>query len=119
MDNSRRAFLKLGCHAAVGGLFVITAKGLLFDSESGTAEAAADDAYGNYDPSAHHWAFLIDTTKCIGCGRCARACKAENNVPYEASCNRTWISATASPTTIRSTSTRRRVGSTASIRRPQ
>ena len=35
------------------------------------------------------YGFLIDTAKCIGCGSCARACKAENNVPD--GFYRTWI----------------------------
>ncbi len=91
MDSSRRTFLKLGCHAAVGGLLITTTRGWFTNDGTGTAEAASDDSYGNYNPRAHAWAFVVDTTKCIGCGRCARACKSENNVPYESSCNRTWI----------------------------
>jgi Fe-S-cluster-containing dehydrogenase component len=39
----------------------------------------------------HQWAFVVDTTKCIGCGKCAEACKAENNVPAEHEFNRTWV----------------------------
>lgn len=31
-------------------------------------------------PAHARWAYLIDTTKCIGCGNCMRACRAENNV---------------------------------------
>ncbi len=31
-------------------------------------------------PAHARWAYLIDTTKCIGCGNCVRACRAENNV---------------------------------------
>ncbi len=37
------------------------------------------------------WAFLVDTTKCVGCGFCVRACKLENEVPYEAPVTRTWV----------------------------
>ncbi len=37
------------------------------------------------------WAFLVDTHKCAGCGFCVKACKAENDIPYEASVTRTWI----------------------------
>src|ERR1039457_7180789 len=38
-----------------------------------------------------HWAFLIDTTKCVGCGFCVKACKTENDIPFEANVTRTWV----------------------------
>jgi tetrathionate reductase subunit B len=37
------------------------------------------------------WVFLVDTYKCVGCGLCVRACKLENEVPYEANVTRTWV----------------------------
>lgn len=37
------------------------------------------------------WAFLVDTYKCVGCGFCVKACKLENDVPYEANATRTWV----------------------------
>jgi Fe-S-cluster-containing dehydrogenase component len=37
------------------------------------------------------WAFGVDTTTCIGCGRCVEACKLENGVPLNPECNRTWV----------------------------
>jgi Fe-S-cluster-containing dehydrogenase component len=37
------------------------------------------------------WAFLVDTYKCIGCGYCVKACKLENEVPFEANVSRTWV----------------------------
>ena len=44
-----------------------------------------------YDPTAHNYAMGIDIHKCIGCGRCADACKNENNVPDEPVYFRTWV----------------------------
>jgi len=38
-----------------------------------------------------YWGYAIDTTKCIGCGRCVGACKTENDVPREPFYFRTWV----------------------------
>lgn len=37
----------------------------------------------------YEWGFLVDTTRCIGCGACVRACKVENKVPD--TFFRTWV----------------------------
>lgn len=37
------------------------------------------------------WIFLVDTKKCVGCGLCVKACKKENEVPYDAPVTRTWV----------------------------
>jgi len=37
------------------------------------------------------WIFLVDTHKCVGCGFCVRACKIENEIPYDANVTRTWV----------------------------
>lgn len=88
MTVSRRKFLTLGAHAAAGGILVYTMRGLVNPPSTPTGIAAAPDGY---DPNAHDWAFIVDTTKCIGCGRCARACKRENHVSPKPQYNRTWI----------------------------
>jgi Fe-S-cluster-containing dehydrogenase component len=37
------------------------------------------------------WAFLVDTQKCIGCGFCVKACKLENDIPFNDNVSRTWV----------------------------
>ena len=37
------------------------------------------------------WGMGVDLEKCIGCGKCAEACKIENNVPKEPFYFRTWV----------------------------
>jgi tetrathionate reductase subunit B len=44
-----------------------------------------------YNPSKHFYGMGIQIDKCIGCGRCVEACKAENDVPKEPFFFRTWV----------------------------
>ena len=55
----------------------------------GPLAAAADE--GDYDVAEHYWGMGIQVDKCIGCGRCVEACKAENDVPREPFYFRTWV----------------------------
>ncbi len=62
--TSRRAFIGVG-GAAVGTALVVTAV-------PGLASGSA---------KKHHWGFLIDLERCIGCKACSVACKTEYEVP--------------------------------------
>ena len=58
---------------------------------SGSTGAAATPGAGTYDAKSHHYGMGIEIDKCIGCNRCAEACKAENDVPQEPFYFRTWV----------------------------
>jgi Fe-S-cluster-containing dehydrogenase component len=80
---SRRDFLQ-GALRLAGGAYVLFSGGALA-STLGRPTAPGE----GYAWSEHRYAYLIDTTKCIGCGSCVRACAAENDVPE--GFFRTWI----------------------------
>lgn len=46
---------------------------------------------GNNNGAGVRWVFLADTYKCVGCGLCVKACKIENEIPYDANVTRTWV----------------------------
>ena len=39
------------------------------------------DLYPPHEYKKHRWAMVVDIQRCIGCGACAVACYAENNIP--------------------------------------
>lgn len=95
--TQRREFL---CTAskALAGLGVAAGTGkLLANSPEKEADKAAMAAKAasfptkDYDWTEHRWAYGIDTTKCIGCLRCVKACKVENDVVGDANHFRTWV----------------------------
>lgn len=74
---SRRHFLK---SLAVGsGLLLVRC----------TPKTTTSKWQPSHDMSEHYWGYAIDTTRCIGCCACMRACRAENDVP--AGYYRTWV----------------------------
>ncbi len=77
---NRRGLLRLALYntagACVGTFFGLGALG------QNTPEGAED-------LSSMEWGYIVDTTRCIGCGACVRACKMENGVPD--SYYRTWV----------------------------
>ena len=78
----RRTFCKRALLLA-GGLTLPLSALELFDPRR--LEALKDD------PSPVRWGFLVDTHACVGCGFCVRACKIENDTPYDANVTRTWV----------------------------
>jgi len=83
MDESRRAFLRdSAAFIVLTGAASVAWEHVL---------AGAPEAAPNYTATAHWWGMVIDIDKCIGCGNCVRACKAENDVLNEPGCFRTWV----------------------------
>ncbi|MCL7489319.1 MAG: 4Fe-4S dicluster domain-containing protein [Desulfobulbaceae bacterium] len=81
MSCSRRTLLKNAVKGCVAASLPVSAFKFLSPAE---ARAAVGDP-------AVRWGFLVDTTKCVGCGMCVKACKKENEVPYDAAVTRTWV----------------------------
>jgi Fe-S-cluster-containing dehydrogenase component len=79
---NRRNFCKKALLLA-GGLVVPISALELFDPKKLLAE--------KNEPGKVRWGFLVDTYKCVGCGFCVKACKIENEVPYDANVTRTWV----------------------------
>jgi tetrathionate reductase subunit B len=80
---SRRNFLKNTCLGIAGGALSLAAFEFVDPKKLMAAEAK--------DPSKLRWVFVVDTYKCVGCGLCVKACKLENEIPYDASVTRTWV----------------------------
>jgi len=89
MDNvSRREFLAKAALATGGcAVFLLLGPGQTVRAAHPAREGGSP--LGDYDWEQHRYAYLIDTVKCIGCGMCVKACKAENKVPD--GFFRTWI----------------------------
>src|SRR5512136_1346307 len=75
---TRRDFLRYAVIGAAG-----TALPLMLTGRNGAHAVASKNG--------HRWVFLVDTVKCVGCGLCVKACKLENEIPFEANVSRTWV----------------------------
>jgi tetrathionate reductase subunit B len=80
---SRRNFLK-NTAAGIAGTALSLAAFEIIDPKKLMAEEAKDK-------TKVRWVFLVDTYKCVGCGLCVKACKNENEIPYDANVTRTWV----------------------------
>ncbi|MHC5038065.1 MAG: 4Fe-4S dicluster domain-containing protein [Planctomycetota bacterium] len=77
--------------AATGNLSILLGgrRALGGEDEGGNPAPSSGNGGNGYDWSEHHYVFLLDIHKCIGCGKCVRACALENHVPENY--YRTWI----------------------------
>jgi Fe-S-cluster-containing dehydrogenase component len=93
MKTDRRAFFELCAKAMPAGVTLLAAT-------VGETEAQASSATPHKAPerSLPNYAMAIDVEKCIGCGRCAAACKAENKVLDSPHYVRTWVERYVVPT---------------------
>ena len=83
-----------GLGGLVTSLLVTPAAGARSEAKSGRPDKqkwASANLPEGYDPSAHLYSMAVQVDKCIGCGRCADACKKENGVPLEPFFFRTWV----------------------------
>ncbi|MGB5260169.1 MAG: 4Fe-4S dicluster domain-containing protein [Gammaproteobacteria bacterium] len=80
-SNARRLFLqKLLAGSAAAGMFMVYRQPLM------AAMSVADDTA---QAAEHDYGFVVDVSRCIGCGQCVKACSVENDVPEGQ--YRTWI----------------------------
>lgn len=83
-SKARRAFLqKLLAGSAAAGLYMVYRHPVVA-ALSDTEDANATGQAGERD-----FAFVVDVSRCIGCGQCVKACSVENDVPEGQ--YRTWI----------------------------
>ena len=88
-EMDRRQFFDL-CKQALPASLTLLAAGLPISlANADTTAPAAGSAIP--EPRLANYAMAIDINKCIGCGRCAAACKAENKVPDSPHYVRTWV----------------------------
>lgn len=81
MSTSRRKFLKTAVAGCAAASLPLTAFKTLSPAE-------AKASIGN---DKVRWVFLVDIQKCVGCGFCVKACKNENEIPYNVPVTRTWV----------------------------
>jgi tetrathionate reductase subunit B len=90
---TRRRFLKNTALGIAGMTLPLTAFKII-DPRKLLASEASDNV-------KVRWGFLVDTKKCVGCGLCVKACKMENEIPYDSSVTRTWVDRKAPATVSR------------------
>lgn len=90
MEISRRAFIKSGGLGLLGAVIIPGSMTPSF-REVMQPDAVQPVIPNSHDSKDHYWRFIVDIRKCIGCGKCVRACKQENDVPLDIAETRTWV----------------------------
>jgi Fe-S-cluster-containing dehydrogenase component len=94
-DPDRRAFLAKALPLPAALLAVLNGQESPPPAKTETKAEPKDESGAGPSPAyradEHYYGMAIDPGLCIGCGRCAEACKAENHVPREPFYFRTWI----------------------------
>ncbi|MDM8536989.1 4Fe-4S dicluster domain-containing protein [Desulfobacterales bacterium HSG17] len=90
-DSNRRSFIKKVLNGTIGGslLLVFSAGADIFKSSENIPEQIPGLKNKEYEITKEHFTFIVDITRCIGCGSCCVADKNEYNVAdghY-----RTWV----------------------------
>ncbi|KAF0144018.1 MAG: 4Fe-4S dicluster domain-containing protein [Nitrospirae bacterium] len=78
---SRRDFIKYSLQGIAAIAVPVTAIEIINPSK----------LFASKDAREIRWGFLVDTGKCVGCGFCVKACKNENEIPYDINASRTWV----------------------------
>lgn len=87
LNKNRRKFFKTSAAIVGGSLFYSLVRPFEANAESKVDEKVVK----GINPDLPLWGMGVDIDKCIGCGKCAEACKIENKVPKEPFFFRTWV----------------------------
>ena len=90
MEITRRNFIRTGGLGIVGAVIAQNSIPTMLRSSS-LSSMSSDIRLDALSSNEHYWRFTVDIRKCIGCGKCVKACKLENDVPFEPEYNRTWV----------------------------
>ncbi len=90
MRISRRDFIKTGIGGLLTGVIIYSGASTVLRKYT-SADSGLNITPNEEVSSEHYWRFVVDIRKCIGCGKCAKACKLENDVPMSPEYNRTWV----------------------------
>lgn len=88
-EVNRRDFLLTTCKVLATGI-LLPVGGMAMQKTASALEAGQVTDWKKVW-AGKEWGFVVDTEKCIGCAKCVKACKLENNVPLDKEVYRTWV----------------------------